>query len=54
MFKLLHFVIIEPCILDTHISIGGTVIDAFEPSVKPLINSSLVLAAGEPAICLCY
>ena len=33
--------------LDTHISIGGSVIEMFEPSVQPLIDSSLVLASGE-------
>lgn len=33
--------------LDTHISIGGVVIDLFEPAVSGLINSSLRLGVGE-------
>ena len=32
---------------DLHISIGGSVIEEFEPAVKSLINSSLVLATRE-------
>ena len=38
--------------LDTHISIGGTVIDVFEPAVEDLISTSLELATGESAICV--
>ena len=34
-------------ILDTHISIGGIVIETFEPAVQALIHSSLVLATRE-------
>ena len=30
--------------VDTHVSIGGVVIDVFESAVGPLINSSLQLA----------
>ena len=30
--------------VDTHVSIGGVVIDVFEGAVGPLINSSLQLA----------
>ena len=33
--------------LDTHISIGGVVIDQFEDDVSPLIDSSLELAEGK-------
>ena len=34
-------------VLDTHVSIGGVVIDVFEGAVGPLINSSLQLADRE-------
>ena len=36
--------------LDTHISIGGVVIEVFENAVGPLINTSLQLADRK---CLC-
>ena len=36
--------------IDTHISIGGVVIEVFENAVNPLINSSIHLADGK---CLC-
>jgi len=32
---------------DSHITIGALVLDVFEDSIAPLINSSLELAEGE-------
>ena len=44
---LLHCVAYISSYIDTHVSIGGVVIDVFESAVDPLINSSLQLADRE-------
>jgi len=38
--------------IDTHISIGDVVIEVFENTVNPLINSSIHLADGNACVCL--
>ena len=42
-----YWYILSTHLIDTHISIGGVVIEVFENAVGPLINTSLQLANRE-------